>query len=262
MTTISDITAEATSTKPYLLRALYEWCTDNGFTPYVAVYVNGEAVVPREYVKNGEIVLNLSFDATQALSIGNDALTFKARFSGVARDIYVPIDNIVAIYARENGQGMAFPLTPELQREQALGPKASEAVHGLKLAAGLAATAAEGNAPSPVATKPTASESDRAPTSIKSARSARRPKLATSAKSSAADSVAAKPAAAATTANLSDANSSAASSPKTKPPAEAEASGEPADAPDIPAFLRNSPLDEPTPPTTPPSGRPALKRVK
>ncbi len=97
------------STRPYLVRALYEWCTDNGLTPYVAVLVDDSVQVPREYVKNGEIVLNISFDATQGLSLTNDCIAFKARFGGVPRDIYVPMERVVAIYARENGQGMAFP---------------------------------------------------------------------------------------------------------------------------------------------------------
>jgi stringent starvation protein B len=100
----------ATSTRPYLIRALYEWCTDNGFTPYVAVRVDDSVQVPREYVKNGEIVLNVSMDATSSLKLGNEFIEFKARFAGVARDIVVPIGRVIAIYARENGQGMAFPL--------------------------------------------------------------------------------------------------------------------------------------------------------
>ena len=98
------------STKPYLIRALYEWCTDNGLTPYLAVRVGPGARVPMEFVKNGEIVLNISFDATSALNIGNDEIRFKARFGGVARDILVPIGQVTAIYARENSQGMAFPV--------------------------------------------------------------------------------------------------------------------------------------------------------
>lgn len=101
---------ESSSTRPYLIRALYEWCTDNGFTPYVAVSVDETVVVPREFVKNGEIVLNISFDATSALHLGNEAIEFKARFSGTAREIMVPIDRVMAVYARENGQGMAFPM--------------------------------------------------------------------------------------------------------------------------------------------------------
>jgi stringent starvation protein B len=100
---------DSTSTRPYLIRALYEWCTDNGFTPYVAVLVDESVQVPREYVKDGEIVLNISFDATSALKLGNDFIEFKARFAGTAREILVPISRVIAIYARENGQGMAFP---------------------------------------------------------------------------------------------------------------------------------------------------------
>ena len=100
---------DSTSTRPYLLRALYEWCTDNGFTPYIAVLVDETVRVPMEYVKDGEIVLNISFDATSALKLGNDYIEFKGRFGGVARDIMVPVDRVLAIYARENGQGMAFP---------------------------------------------------------------------------------------------------------------------------------------------------------
>ena len=98
-----------TSTRPYLIRALHEWCTDNGFTPYLAVHVDRFVQVPMEYVSNNEIVLNVGFDATSSLELGNDFIQFKARFGGVAREIIVPIDHVVAIYARENGQGMAFP---------------------------------------------------------------------------------------------------------------------------------------------------------
>ena len=100
------------STRPYLIRALYEWCTDHGLTPYVAVRVDDSVQVPREYVKDGEIVLNISFDATSSLQLGNEFIEFKARFGGVAREIVIPIDHVVAIYARENGQGMAFPAPP------------------------------------------------------------------------------------------------------------------------------------------------------
>jgi stringent starvation protein B len=101
---------ESTSTRPYLIRALYDWCTDNGFTPYVAVLVDDTVQVPREYVKNGEIVLNISFDATSSLKLGNEFIEFKARFAGTAREIMVPVNRVIAIYARENGQGMAFPV--------------------------------------------------------------------------------------------------------------------------------------------------------
>ena len=100
---------DSTSTRPYLIRALYDWCSDNGFTPYVAVHVDDTVQVPREYVKNNEIVLNISFDATSSLKLGNDFIEFKARFAGSAREIMVPVSRVIAIYARENGQGMAFP---------------------------------------------------------------------------------------------------------------------------------------------------------
>jgi stringent starvation protein B len=101
---------DSQSTRPYLIRGLYEWCTDNGFTPFIAVLVDETVRVPNEYVKDGEIVLNISFDATSALKLGNDYIEFKGRFGGVARDILVPVNRVLAIYARENGQGMAFPL--------------------------------------------------------------------------------------------------------------------------------------------------------
>lgn len=102
--------ADSSSTRPYLIRAIYEWCTDNGLTPFIAVLVDETVRVPTEYVKDGEIVLNISFDATSALTMGNEYIEFKGRFGGVARDIFVPVSRVVAIYARENGQGMAFPI--------------------------------------------------------------------------------------------------------------------------------------------------------
>jgi len=101
---------QGSSTRPYLIRALHDWCTDNGFTPYLAVYVSAGVQVPMEYVKNNEIVLNVGFEATSALQLGNAFIEFKARFGGVSREIVVPVDHVVAIYARENGQGMAFPV--------------------------------------------------------------------------------------------------------------------------------------------------------
>ena len=100
---------ESTSTRPYLIRALHEWCTDNRFTPYLAVRVDASVQVPREFVKDGEIVLNVSYDASSGLQLGNDFIEFKARFGGRPRDILVPVGRVIAIYARENGQGMAFP---------------------------------------------------------------------------------------------------------------------------------------------------------
>lgn len=116
--------ADSSSTRPYLLRALYEWCTDNGLTPFIAVLVDDTVRVPMEYVKDGEIVLNISFDATSALNLGNEFIEFKGRFGGVARDIYIPVDRVVAIYARENGQGMAFPVLASSEPDmEPQGPK-------------------------------------------------------------------------------------------------------------------------------------------
>jgi stringent starvation protein B len=112
---ISSITQDTSSTRPYLIRALYEWCTDNNLTPYVAVAVDASVQVPMEYVKDNEIVLNIGFEATSSLNLSNDFIGFKARFGGISRDIMVPIDRVIAIYARENGQGMAFPMGPPSQ---------------------------------------------------------------------------------------------------------------------------------------------------
>jgi stringent starvation protein B len=102
--------SNGSSTRPYLIRALHDWCTDNGFTPYIAVFVDASVQVPTEYVKNNEIVLNIGFEATTALKLGNELIEFKARFGGTSREIVVPVDHVIAIYARENGQGMAFPV--------------------------------------------------------------------------------------------------------------------------------------------------------
>ena len=96
------------STKPYLIRAIHEWCVDQGFTPYLAISVDALTRVPHEFVKDGEIVLNVGHDATHQMSLGNDEITFQARFSGRAFPVVVPVDRVMAIYARENGQGMAF----------------------------------------------------------------------------------------------------------------------------------------------------------
>src|SRR5574341_318040 len=120
--------AQGTSTRPYLIRALHDWCTDNGFTPYLAVYVDRAVQVPMEYVKNHEIVLNVSFEATSGLQLGNEQVSFKARFGGVAREIIVPIDHVIAIYARENGQGMAFPVPADAAA--AAGAPSEEATTG------------------------------------------------------------------------------------------------------------------------------------
>ena len=96
------------STKPYLIRAIHEWACDSGLTPYLSVKVDENTRVPVEHVKNGEIVLNLSYDATHKLNIGNDLIQFSARFGGVSRECSVPMSAVTGIFARENGQGMVF----------------------------------------------------------------------------------------------------------------------------------------------------------
>ncbi|HRK37376.1 MAG TPA: ClpXP protease specificity-enhancing factor [Burkholderiaceae bacterium] len=110
------------STRPYLLRAMHQWCEDNGFTAYIAVAVDDSVRVPRQHVVDGEIVLNISSDATGALVMGNDAIEFKARFGGIPQNIFVPVGRVQAIYARENGQGMAFPVeaTPSVSVDAAI----------------------------------------------------------------------------------------------------------------------------------------------
>ena len=98
-----------TPSRPYLLRSLNEWILDNQCTPYVVVDATMKDVdVPEQYVKNGQIVLNINPGAVRALEINNDALSFEARFGGNAKQIYVPIQAVMAIYAKENGQGMVF----------------------------------------------------------------------------------------------------------------------------------------------------------
>lgn len=101
---------ELTSTKPYMLRAMHEWCMDNNLTPHLLVAVDGQTRVPMAYVKDGEIVLNLSYGATKDLHIDNEAIVFSARFGGVSQNLYVPIHAVKGIFARENGQGMFFEI--------------------------------------------------------------------------------------------------------------------------------------------------------
>ena len=107
------------STKPYLIRAIHEWCSEQGFTPYLAVKVDATTRVPREFVKDGEIVLNVGIEATHQLSMGNEEITFQARFGGKAFPVVVPIERVAAIYARENGEGMAFDVTEKTAADAA-----------------------------------------------------------------------------------------------------------------------------------------------
>jgi stringent starvation protein B len=111
--------AQERSTKPYLIRAIYEWCSDSGFTPYISVKVNAATRVPPEYVKDGEIVLNIGQDAAHRLTLGNDVVQFAARFNGHAREISIPVTAIQSIFARENGQGLFFPPEPAAQGDAA-----------------------------------------------------------------------------------------------------------------------------------------------
>jgi len=100
--------SESTSTKPYLLRAIYEWCVDNGYTPHVSVAVDSQTRVPMDYVRDGEIVLNIGPLAASRLQMGNDVIECTLRFSGAAKDLVLPVSAVTAVYARETGQGMSF----------------------------------------------------------------------------------------------------------------------------------------------------------
>ena len=103
------------STKPYLIRAIHEWCSDSNLTPYLSVKVDANTRVPMEHVKNGEIVLNVSYDATHRLTIGNEVVQFSARFSGVSRECSIPLEAVLGIFAKENGQGLFFEVETPAQ---------------------------------------------------------------------------------------------------------------------------------------------------
>ncbi|MCL6263643.1 ClpXP protease specificity-enhancing factor [Craterilacuibacter sp. RT1T] len=102
----------STSTKPYMVRAIYEWCNDNSYTPHIVVWVDEKTSVPLEFVKNNEIVLNISASACKGLRIDNDWISFTARFGGVARELWIPVGNVMSIFARESGEGMGFEVEP------------------------------------------------------------------------------------------------------------------------------------------------------
>jgi stringent starvation protein B len=120
----NDSMAEPTSTKPYLLRAIYEWCVDNGYTPYVSIVVDARTRVPMEYVRDGEIVLNIGPLATNRLQIGNELIECTARFAGTVRELSIPVSCVAAIYARENGHGMSFETGDQAGAETAAPPAA------------------------------------------------------------------------------------------------------------------------------------------
>jgi stringent starvation protein B len=116
-----------TSTKPYIVRAIHEWCVDNGLTPHLLVVVNAQCRVPMAYVKDGEIVLNLNYTATKDLHIDNEGIVFSARFGGVSQNLYVPMDAVKGIFARENAQGMFFETRLEANKDAVVAEPASEA---------------------------------------------------------------------------------------------------------------------------------------
>lgn len=117
-----------TPTRPYLLRALYEWILDNGQTPHLLVNAETEEVeVPSRYIENGRIVLNINPDAIRDLNLGNDYVSFNARFDGKPEHILVPVQAVVAIYAKENGEGMAFPEEPPVNEDSSTPEAEAEA---------------------------------------------------------------------------------------------------------------------------------------
>ncbi len=119
--------SETTSQRPYLLRAMHEWMTDNGATPHVVIDVGVDGVdVPAEYVKDGKLVLNVSYAAVRDLDIGNEFLSFEARFAGRARQLHLPIDAVLGIYARESGRGMIFSPEEDLQDQPEAGEETTD----------------------------------------------------------------------------------------------------------------------------------------
>lgn len=142
------------STKPYLIRAIHEWCTEEGFTPFLAVSVDDTTRVPRESVKNGEIVLNVGNDATNQLQLGNDAISFQARFGGRVFPVMVPIERVSAIFARENGQGMTFEIDTSPSDAIPLEPETKVALQDQSVPGNLSATVPQANKPE-LAARPT-----------------------------------------------------------------------------------------------------------
>lgn len=124
------------SQKPYLIRALYEWCLDNAFTPYIAVWVNEHTRVPSQFVKDEQIVLSISPSATKDLLIDNEWVSFHARFGGVSHEIWVPVGHVISIFSKETGEGMGFevvPYQPKAQENDATPPTSAPKKKTLKL---------------------------------------------------------------------------------------------------------------------------------
>jgi stringent starvation protein B len=235
------------STKPYLIRAIYEWCSDSGYRPYIAVVVDEHTQVPFEFVRNGEIVLNVSAEATSHLVIGNDMVEFEARFNRVARNVSVPIANVTAIYAAENGHGMAFEVPKALAIVE---PKAPRTELREVPTEGAGADAADvGSAPEGEAVEP-------APVELSTVRSTRRrssPKAA---------SAPAKSDAAPRGMTLVPGGSGSQSAPV--PAAASPGRDGPSDTEPAAGSNESSDGDDPSPSSPPGSkgGRPRLTRVK
>ena len=122
-----------TSTKPYLVRALYDWCVDNGYTPHIAVWVNNYTQVPRQFVQDEQIVLNIGPTACKGLTIDNEWVHFEARFGGKSEDIWIPVGHVVSIFARENSNGMGFEVEAyEPDEAEAATTEAESVLHMVK----------------------------------------------------------------------------------------------------------------------------------
>jgi len=257
------------STKPYLIRAIHAWCSDSGYRPYIAVLVDERTIVPREYVRNGEIVLNVSDQATNRLRIGNDLVEFEARFSGAVRSVSIPIDNVSAIYAQETGHGMAFdvpkPLavppvdsTEPTASPQTADPSSAPAAVASGKRANLVAvpdsgaTASAGAAPQPTELTRKASKGPRVVATRASGTVRGKPDVA-----------------AVSTPNSADEGETVAASPvRVKPGsrrlrAVQDSDEKSASAPSVTADTSVAKRStEDTPPDEPPPGRPHLKRIK
>jgi stringent starvation protein B len=110
---------KSASTKPYLVRAIYEWCVAEQFTPYLLVKIDQNTLAPRAFIKDGKILLNLSPESIKDLLMGDEAITFSARFNGAPENLYLPISAVEGIYAKENGEGLFF----EVKEDQEIDSK-------------------------------------------------------------------------------------------------------------------------------------------
>lgn len=155
------------STKPYLIRAIHEWCVDNGYTPYLAVTVSKKTKVPKDFVKDGRIVLNASPLATNKLDMGNELITFEARFNGAVEELVVPVGQVNAIYARENGHGMAFDVDMSVLEEEADEPVSVDSGDKPATLRAISGSAEEPDAPSVAETEKNNEKTSKKPTQKK-----------------------------------------------------------------------------------------------